>query len=82
MLEFLDWILEHCTCSMASEAFDNSLFQYDAGYYQYMPGRWLPGKLVPGIGDYTFSRRAVDAAVALEMHDSDVLVDSFMKTGD
>ena len=26
-------------------AFDNSHFDHDAGYYEFMPGRWIPGNV-------------------------------------
>ena len=62
-------------------AFDNSLFDYDAGYYQYTPGGWwLHGKMVEN-GDGTFSRRAVEAAINVDLDDSDVLLGTYPKTG-
>ncbi len=66
---------------MASgEGFDNSLFLYDAGYYQFMPGRWLPGKLVPG-GTLTTPPEGVEAAATVPIDDSDVLIPNYPKTG-
>ena len=60
-------------------SFDNSLFTTDAGYYEYIPGRmWLPGKLV---GRMTWSRRAVDDAINVELQDSDVILATYPKTG-
>ena len=60
-------------------SFDNSLFNTDAGYYEYIPGKmWLPGKLV---GRMTWSRRAVDDAVNVELKDSDVILATYPKTG-
>ena len=61
--------------------FDNSLFEYDAGYYQLTKDFWLPGTMVPK-GFYTCSKRAVDAAVNVELDDSDVLIATYPKTGE
>ena len=61
-------------------AFDNSLFQYDAGYYEYIPGSWLPGKIVPK-GFFTCSKEAIHAALEVDLDDSDVLVATYPKTG-
>ena len=63
-----------------AETFDASLFKYGAGYYQFLPGYWLPGKLVPG-GLFTFSQKGVDSAVSVEVEDTDFLVATFPKTG-
>ena len=60
-------------------SFDNSLFNRDVGYYEYIPGKmWLPGKLV---GRMTWTRRAVDAAINVELKDSDVMFATYPKTG-
>ena len=62
-------------------AFDKSLYQYDAGYYQLIEGKaWLAGKMVPN-GVFTFSRKAVDAAVNVNLDESDVLIGTYPKTG-
>ena len=61
-------------------AFDNSLFQYDAGYYEYLPEFWFPGTLVPN-GFFTCSKEAVDEALKVELDDSDVLIATYPKTG-
>ncbi len=65
---------------MASEVFDSSLFEHDAGYYEFLPGRWLPGRHVPG-GTYSFPAEAVQAAATVLLDPSDVLVPTYMKTG-
>ena len=62
-------------------AFDNSLFEYDVGFYQYTPGGWwLHGKMIEN-GEGTFSRRAVEAAINVDLDDSDVLIATYPKTG-
>ena len=61
--------------------FDNSLFEYDAGYYQLTKDFWLPGTMVPK-GFYTCSKGAVDAAVNVELDDSDILIATYPKTGE
>ena len=64
-------------------AFDNSLYDYDAGYYMYQSPEsrfWLPGKMVPN-GRATWSRRAVDAAINADLDDSDILIATYPKTG-
>ena len=61
-------------------AFDNSLYEYDAGYYRFYEENWLPGKLVPN-GTFTWSQKAVDAALAVDLDDSDVLFATYPKTG-
>ena len=60
-------------------AFDNSLFREDAGYYLYK-GIWLTGKFVPN-ARLTMSKKAVDAALSLELEDSDILFATYPKTG-
>ena len=61
--------------------FDNSFYQYYAGYYQVIEGKvWLPGKLIPN-GTMTFSQKAVDAAMNANLDDSDVLLSTYPKTG-
>ena len=64
-------------------AFDNSLYDYDAGYYMYQfqeGSFWLPGKMVPN-GRATWGRRAVDAAINVDLDDSDILIATYPKTG-
>ena len=62
-------------------AFDSSLYDNDAGYYLVPEGNfWLPGKLVPN-GKATWSRRALDAAVNVDLNDSDILIATYPKTG-
>ena len=61
-------------------AFDNSLYENDTGYYQFLEGNWLPGKLVPN-GSFTWSQKAVNAAVNVDLDDSDVLFATYPKTG-
>ena len=60
-------------------AFDNSLFRKDAGYY-YDRGICLPGEFVEN-GGITWSKKAVDAALNLNLHDSDILFAAYPKTG-
>ena len=61
-------------------SYDTSLFDCDAGYYEFLPNNWLPGKIVPG-GRFTWSQKAVNAAVNLDLKDSDVIVATYPKTG-
>ena len=61
-------------------SYDTSLFDYDAGYYEFLPNNWLPGGIVPG-GRFTWSQKAIDAAVNLDLKDSDVIVATYPKTG-
>ena len=61
--------------------FDNSLYQYDAGYYQIIEGKvWLPGKMIAN-GTMTISQKAVNAAMNANLDDSDVLLSTYPKTG-
>ena len=62
---------------MASE---KSLYEHDVGFYYNMPGLGLPGKLISN-GYSTWSKRAVDAAINVDLDDSDVLVATYPKTG-
>ena len=57
------------------------LFDYDAGYYEVTKDVWLPGKLINPKAFGTWTRRAVDAAVNMELDDSDVIMASYPKTG-
>ena len=59
---------------------EKSLYEHDVGFYHYMPRLGLPGKLIPQ-GYSTWSRKAVDAAVNVDLDDSDVLVATYPKTG-
>ena len=62
-------------------AAQDSLYDYDAGYYEYIPDVWLPGKLI-GQGMFgTWSPRAVDGAKNMDLDDMDVLMASYPKTG-
>ena len=61
-------------------SFDASLFDYDVGYYEFLPNRWLPGRIAPG-GWFTWSQKAIDAAVSLDLKDSDVIIGTYPKTG-
>ena len=62
-------------------AFDNSLYEQDAGYFPLLDGKfWMPGKFTPK-GLLTFSRKAIDAAANADLDDSDVLIATFPKTG-
>ena len=57
------------------------LYRYDTGYYEYIPGLILPGKMVPE-GHYTCTKEAVDAAINVDIDDSDVLFATYPKTGE
>ena len=59
---------------------DLSLFEHDAGYYEFVPGKWLPGKPPPG-GFRNWGPDVVAKAVAVEFEDSDVLIATYPKTG-
>ena len=61
-------------------SFNNTLYDHDAGYYEYVPGMYLPGKFVPD-GRMTWSRPAVDQALKVELKDSDVMLATYPKTG-
>ena len=61
-------------------AFDNSLYEYDVGYYEYTKNIWLPGKAPPGSTFGRVSRKAVEA-LCVELRDSDVLLGTYPKTG-
>ncbi len=62
-----------CIAVMATREYGCDLFDEDVGYYEYVPDVWLPGT--------PFDRRSVDAAVAMELRDSDVLMVAYPKTG-
>ena len=57
------------------------LLDYDCGYYEYIPGLWLPGKLLNAKSFGTLSRKAVDEAIKMELYDSDILCATYPKTG-
>ncbi len=57
------------------------VLQYDAGYYEYSPGLWLPGRLTAQDAMGTLSRRAVDAASRITLRNSDILLASYPKSG-
>ena len=61
-------------------SYDTSLFDYDPGFYEVLPNKWMAGKFVPGAA-FTWSRKAVDAAVNLDLKDSDVIIATVPKTG-
>ena len=61
-------------------SYDTSLFDYDPGFYEVLPNKWMAGKFVPGAA-FTWSRKAVDAAVNLDLKDSDVIIAKVPKTG-
>ena len=42
---------------------------------------WLPGKLAPGAKLGTWPRRAVDAALNVDLDDSDFIIGTYLKTG-
>ena len=58
----------------------SSLFDHDAGYYEYLPDIWLPGRIVPP-AKLTWTRKAVDAALNLDLKDSDIMCNSYPKAG-
>ena len=62
-------------------AFDNSLYEYDVGYFEYAKNIWLPGKPIPDSTFGCMSRRAADEALCVELRDSDVLLGTYPKTG-
>ena len=62
-------------------SFDNTLFRQDAAYYEYVPGMYLPGTMIPD-GPLTWSRRAVDAAINVDLRDSDAMIATYPKTGE
>ena len=59
--------------------FDHSLFQENVGYYRNR-GIWLPGKRTEN-GRLTWTEKAVDAALNMDLNDSDVLFATYPKTG-
>ena len=61
-------------------AYDISLFDHDPGYYEFFPNNWLPGKIVPG-GSFAWTQKAIDAAVNLNLKDTDVIIATYPKTG-
>ncbi len=65
---------------MASE-YDHTYFKHDCGYYEYMPGYWLPGKQLPDSMYGTMSRKAVDEAARVPLQDNDVIMAAYPKAG-
>ena len=59
--------------------YDHSLFQENVGYYRNR-GIWLPGKRTEN-GRLTWTEKAVDAALNMDLNDSDVLFATYPKTG-
>ena len=70
----------YSTALVSEMASEKSLYEHDVGFYYYMPGLGLPGKLISK-GYSTWSRKAVDAAINVDLDDSDVLVATYPKTG-
>ena len=62
-------------------AWDNSHFDYDSGYYEFMPGRWLAGK-VHEHSLFTWSSKAIERAVNVDLKDSDCIIATYPKTGE
>ena len=62
-------------------AFEKSLYEFDAGYFEYIPGLWLPGKTIPDSTFGCMSKKAVDEAINVELDDFDVLLGTYPKTG-
>ncbi len=77
-------IVDHMTISLTSlqVAMDTEspLFERDAGYYEFTPGKWLPGNPMSN-GNRSFNKDVVAKAVAVEFEDSDVLIATYPKTG-
>ena len=61
-------------------SYDTSLFDYDPGYYEFLPNNWLPGKIVSG-STSAWTQKAIDAAVNLDLKDTDVIIATYPKTG-
>ena len=61
--------------------FDNSLYEYDVGYYECSKNTWLPEKAIPESTFGCVSRKAADEALCVELRDSDVLLGTYPKTG-
>ncbi len=59
---------------------DTEKLDHDVGFYEYEPGLWLPGKM-GGVVSVAITPRAVDATRKMALHDDDVLVASYPKTG-
>ena len=58
----------------------SSLCEHDAGFYQYPPGGWwLPGEFAEN-GLFKCGQKSVEAAVNVDLDDSDVLIASYLKT--
>ena len=61
-------------------AYDTSLLGNDPGYYEFRPNHWLPGKIVPP-QRMAWPQRAIDAAMNLELKDTDIIIATYPKTG-
>ena len=61
-------------------SFDNSLFEHDAGYSEYVPGFWLPTKPLPN-DPAQITPKAIDAALSVDLDVSDILIATYPKTG-
>ena len=61
-------------------SYDTSLFDHDAGYYEFLPNNWIPGRIAPG-AKLTWSRKAVHAAINVDLKDSDVISATYPKSG-
>ena len=57
------------------------LLDYDVQYYEYVQDLWLPSKLLNEKSFGTLYRKAVDDAVNMELHDTDILCATYPKTG-
>ena len=61
-------------------SYDTSLFDHDPEYYEFLPNNWLPGKIIPGSSS-AWPQKAIDAAVTMDLKDTDVIIATYPKTG-
>ena len=60
--------------------YDTSLLDNDPEYFEFLPDHWIPGKIVPP-SNMAWTPKSIDAAVNVNLEDSDVITATYPKTG-
>ncbi len=58
-----------------------SLLKYDVRYREFLPGKWMPSKMVPG-AQFTWSDQSISEAANLMMLESDMMLVTYPKSGE
>ncbi len=54
---------------------------YDAGWFEYQPGLWFPGKKATDTSFGCITRASIEAARNVQLKDTDVFTCTYPKTG-